>query len=484
MDFNQFRSEWTGKRIDWDRVYAFQCVDLILQYIYQCYGINSGVWGNAIDYWTKPSGPLLGKFYKVHSSDAQMGDIVIFKTYGRDDYQGDGHIGIATGGLNATEVEVLEQNGAGSSTGTGRDAITTRWIRRGRVAGLLRPIQVAKAPAPAPTPEPLAAASGDQVHLPGHVQTWAAYRPFSTYVKGSPDHIATLRPAEYGGLTYDIKGYHGGTVHIDTQMFGRVAIWVQNTDAVITHKQPPAPAPAPVPVSVPVVETPKPVPAPPAAPLPVPLARKYRLVTTLMYFAGAKDAQNHKNAVGTIDAGEYFVFSEDGDSFNLTKNNVKDENRWINIRDNVLPAPKPEPAPKPVPVIVVQPEPKPEPKPISDVAKPKPAPERPKLTALDFPYRRFFLDGRPVKYKAVNQQPFQITEFRTGKKAGLLQPEQSLMLVGEFEHEGRRYGRTAEAVKGNYYPGIPMGMVKVDFWANFLAELHRHVERTLDKIVK
>lgn len=130
MSFDKFINTWLGKRIDYDHVFAYQCVDLILQYLKDVHGISSGVSGNAIDYWTKPSPRLLQDFEKK-TGTPQRGDIVILNGLPGNPY---GHIGVA---VNSTTM--LEQNGAtGNGSGTGGDAIRYRTIPTSRVAGLLR----------------------------------------------------------------------------------------------------------------------------------------------------------------------------------------------------------------------------------------------------------------------------------------------------------------------------------------------------------
>lgn len=141
VTYPDFQSHWLnppGQRVDADGAAGFQCVDIPRQYMFECFGLpRGGAWGNAIDYWTKPVTPVLEKFYKVASSAAMQGDIVVFNGLPGNPY---GHIGTATGGLTATQVEILEQNGSsGNGDGVGGNAIRTRWTDRSRVAGLLRP---------------------------------------------------------------------------------------------------------------------------------------------------------------------------------------------------------------------------------------------------------------------------------------------------------------------------------------------------------
>jgi CHAP domain. len=134
MTYPEFRNKWLGQRVDYDHVYQYQCVDLILQGLYEMYGIGSGVWGNAADYWDKPTAALLTKFDKV-SGTPQQGDILIFK---RSATNGNaGHIAWAN-----SNVEMLEQNG-GTGSGTGLpaygDQIRIRNIPTANLLGILRP---------------------------------------------------------------------------------------------------------------------------------------------------------------------------------------------------------------------------------------------------------------------------------------------------------------------------------------------------------
>lgn len=132
-----FKNAWLGRRIDYDHVYAYQCVDLILQYLKEVYGLPSGVSGNAIDYWTRPSQPLLARFDKVPFTGANLiaGDIIVLNGVAGNPY---GHIGIAYNQDNQT-ITILEQNGStGNGSGQGGDSIRLRAVQKNRVAGILR----------------------------------------------------------------------------------------------------------------------------------------------------------------------------------------------------------------------------------------------------------------------------------------------------------------------------------------------------------
>jgi len=135
MTYQQFKSKWLGKRVDYDRVYGFQCVDLIKQYLHECYGLRPGAWGNAVDYWLSPNPAILKKFDRIATNQTRAGDIVIFTSSNRY-----GHVGIADGTTGWLNVPTLEQNGStGNGSGTGGDAIRIRGIAKSRVMGVLRP---------------------------------------------------------------------------------------------------------------------------------------------------------------------------------------------------------------------------------------------------------------------------------------------------------------------------------------------------------
>lgn len=219
MNYQQFKSEWLGRRVDYDRVYAFQCVDLILQWCKQN-GFPSGIWGNAIDYANAPTTTFSNNFVRVTDGSKQAGDIIVMRGLSNNPY---GHIGLRDDSLD----KLLEQNGVGGGTGTGRDAIGVyRNIPYDRVVAVWRLRSVVAPPAPAPARQ--------TVYLPAHAQSWRLYRVGSYLRPNTTDQIATLAPAQFGGLSYKVEAWVGNyAVVIQTQMFGRGVIWVKDTDAVI-----------------------------------------------------------------------------------------------------------------------------------------------------------------------------------------------------------------------------------------------------------
>lgn len=139
MSYSSFENRWIGKRVDVDKVYQYQCVDLILQYLDDEFGGHTGIGGDAKEYWLNTPTALLTKFNKVSGSDAKAGDIVVLKPIDGQSNHRFGHIGIATGQTGSNSVEILEQNGTGGGTGIGTDAIRKRTVSRSRIYGLLRP---------------------------------------------------------------------------------------------------------------------------------------------------------------------------------------------------------------------------------------------------------------------------------------------------------------------------------------------------------
>lgn len=137
MTYNDFKNKWLGKRVDYDMLYGFQCVDLIKRYADDVYGLKAGAWGNAIDYWYATNKDLLKKFDRISTTATRKGDIVILKGINGNPY---GHIGISDGNSGLLTVPLLEQNGStGNGSGVGGDAIRVRNVPRWRVVGVLRP---------------------------------------------------------------------------------------------------------------------------------------------------------------------------------------------------------------------------------------------------------------------------------------------------------------------------------------------------------
>jgi len=220
MTYAQFKNEWNGRRVDYDHVYAFQCVDLIEEYCHEL-GVN-GVYGNAIDYAQHPSTAFAGNFERVNNY--QPGDVVVLYGLPGNPY---GHIGIFDHS-DASGIWLLEQNATGSADGLGKSAIGVwRAIPTSRVAAIWR----YKGSTPIPSPPP----ARSTVFLPSSVLTWRLYYVGSLLRPNTSDQKAVLAPHQFPpGLTYKIDAWVGDyAVVIDTQMFGKGTIWVKGTEAII-----------------------------------------------------------------------------------------------------------------------------------------------------------------------------------------------------------------------------------------------------------
>lgn len=226
MAYQEFKTKWLAKRVDYDHVYAFQCVDLPLEFYYEICHLGSGIWGNAIDYATNPSPTFKNNFNRIGIDSAQPGDTVVLYGLSGNPY---GHMGLFDH-RDSSGIWLLEQNMTGSSDGLGRSAI-----------GVYRPIALSRIAAvwhwkgdtpPPPAPAP----ARSTVFLPSAAGPWHLYYIGSGLnPNSSADVKAVLRPDMYPpGLEYKIEGWVADkAVIITTQMFGRGVVWVKGTSAVI-----------------------------------------------------------------------------------------------------------------------------------------------------------------------------------------------------------------------------------------------------------
>lgn len=107
MTFDQFISQYLGKKIDWDGFYGGQCVDLYRQYVNDCLGLpqSPGV-GGAAEIWDSAS----SKYYDFIENDPlavpNKGDILVWN---RRVGGGFGHVSIFIEG-DVNSFVSLDQN--------------------------------------------------------------------------------------------------------------------------------------------------------------------------------------------------------------------------------------------------------------------------------------------------------------------------------------------------------------------------------------
>ena len=163
MAYIDFEKQWLGQRVDHDHANLYQCVDLAKQYADQELHITPGAWGAAKNWWLDESIAAKLNCNRIATTHVQAGDIVPLMPVDTRFAHRDGHIGIATGNQTPNTFELLEQNGTGSGSGTGADAIRKRYINKTRMYGVLRPKTVAS-PAPLGNNQGEMIANADQAH--------------------------------------------------------------------------------------------------------------------------------------------------------------------------------------------------------------------------------------------------------------------------------------------------------------------------------
>lgn len=418
--FDDFKNKWLGQRVNYDGVDGYQCVDLIRQYFLECYDLPAGGGvPSAINYWTTTPQAVLTKFNQVSNNEAQKGDVVIMWGLPGNPH---GHIGIATGGLTATTLELFEQNGSkGDGSGTDGDAIRTRWVPRPRVAGLLRPIAIPQSQPPYTVqtiPSRHLQLNKNTYKYDCNLMDFEARRSqhLGGYSQGFDFHATAIYHMSDGNRYYSPDPFNSGGFHVSD----------------CNEYAPPQPTPY----------------VPPAPPKEAPLAEKYTLLLPCMAFDTAVNAHHHRGVATTLLAGEYFVIAKDSlnNAYNLSNNNMKDRSQWVNLNDNKLEEVVPTlPVDPPTPVLEVVDVP-------NDVPVLVPQPKRRPVTLSIRP------DGRVVLYKATNPNPVEITDL-TGEYPPFLMPPYNdgkpVPLVQKFTVDNIEYGRTQKVAKEDWFYGVP-----------------------------
>lgn len=132
MNLEEFIDKYEGQKIDFDKAFGSQCVDVFRQYAKDVLGIkeHTGAVNGAKDlYFEFENMPLMKKHYDLYNTP-KSGDVVIFDKTASNPY---GHVAIV---IYATEksLVVFEQNGFDQSKGA---YITVR--SKNNVLSYLRP---------------------------------------------------------------------------------------------------------------------------------------------------------------------------------------------------------------------------------------------------------------------------------------------------------------------------------------------------------
>ncbi len=112
MNYQEFINYYNGKALDYDGVAGIQCVDLAKFYLNRVFGLQSGAWGNAKDYYENYNNipALKNNFTRIANTPSfvpQKGDIVIWGAGLGNTY---GHIAIATGEGNTSLFYSYDMN--------------------------------------------------------------------------------------------------------------------------------------------------------------------------------------------------------------------------------------------------------------------------------------------------------------------------------------------------------------------------------------
>jgi len=206
---DDFINRRKGQQIAYNGGFKGECLSLVKQYMTEVFGFAapaSGT-GTAIGYYSRFPAPLGNYFTKRAFSpnfNPPKGSVVV---YGANPGNPAGHIAIIVG----SQTDIFDQN---SPKGTPA-GIHKRGLRTD--IGWLIPILQ--------TPHPPSDWVGRILFLKPYVSSWNVY-PVGSMPPRTP--VAKLNPKKYGGLSYAILAMDKAprSVVIQTQMFGRVSIYV------------------------------------------------------------------------------------------------------------------------------------------------------------------------------------------------------------------------------------------------------------------
>lgn len=138
MNYKEFRDKYINKRIDFDKAYGYQCVDLILQYCNEVFSIsNPWVWNAKTSLtWNTTLNKEFDRIDYKSGVIPLVWDVVIWNSTKTNPYW---HIWIVDYWTNSSKLCVIEQNASkGDGSWTGKDAVTYREKSYNNVACFFR----------------------------------------------------------------------------------------------------------------------------------------------------------------------------------------------------------------------------------------------------------------------------------------------------------------------------------------------------------
>lgn len=110
MKINEFITKYLGKKVDFDKVWGAQCVDLFRQYCKDVLGIphTGGVDGAKDLFLLYEKMPLEMKYFDRLERGPVTGDVVIWGATERNKF---GHVAIVIGNMHGRDLLVFEQDG-------------------------------------------------------------------------------------------------------------------------------------------------------------------------------------------------------------------------------------------------------------------------------------------------------------------------------------------------------------------------------------
>ena len=118
MTYKNWVNKYKGQKINYDKVYGVQCVDLIKHFIDKVLNAKPQSIGNAKEYWHKRKGKYISSLFvpieNTPSFIPKRGDVFV-RTSGKC-----GHIGVCTGNASNEYFYAYEQNAGGKGEGMTR----------------------------------------------------------------------------------------------------------------------------------------------------------------------------------------------------------------------------------------------------------------------------------------------------------------------------------------------------------------------------